>query len=104
MIQKLKRRSVAFVAVVVLLLVNIAGPASAGYRSGRIGCQNGWSAYTYSYSGNTVTEHEQYLEPRTSQRGDTTFAVTVWGSNPIRSSWSVRATPLLSGGAGCELL
>ena len=32
MIQKLKRRSVAFVAVVVLLLVNIAGPASAGYR------------------------------------------------------------------------
>jgi hypothetical protein len=102
MFKKLKRRSVAFVAVVVLLLVNLAGPASAGYREGRISCQNGWTPFTTSYSGNTSTLHVHYLEAHGTRSGTTTFAVTVWWGNPNYGTWSVRATDLQSGSAGCN--
>ena len=102
MFKKLKRRSVAFVAVVVLLLVNVAGPASAGYREGRIGCQSGYDVFTESYSGSTLTLHEHYFEPYgVRYHNNTWFWFVIWDGASSRYAWSVKATPLLSGGAGC---
>ncbi len=102
MFKKLKRRSVAFVAVVVLLLVNLAGPASAGYREGRIGCQRGYDLFTESYSGSTLTLHKHYLESYGTRRhNDMWFGFTIWVDASSRYTWSVQATPLLAGGAGC---
>ncbi len=100
--KKLKRRSVAFVAVVVLLLVNLAGPASAGYREGRIGCQRGYDLFTESYSGGSYVVHQHYLESyRTREYDNARFAFTIWVGASSRYTWSVQATPLLAGGAGC---
>ena len=97
MIQKLKRRSVAFVAVVVLLLVNLAGPASAGYREGRIGCQNGYDVLTASHSGSAYVFHEHYLESFGFSRHDNArFAFALWVGARSRYTWSVQATPLQS--------
>ncbi len=103
MIQKLKRRSVAFVAVVVLLLVNLAGPASAGYREGRISCQSGWTVFTESNSGGS-TWHEHYLEPWDTTLHYTGYFRSIWYTQRNYGTWSVQATPLLSGGAGCTQL
>lgn len=102
MFSGLKRRSVAIVALVVLLMVNFAAPVSAGYREGRIGCQLGWTVVTESYSGyRGWTWHEHYLEPRPVQRAYTYFSLTIWTGGRNYGTWSVSATPLLSGGASC---
>lgn len=102
MFREFKRRSAAFVVVVVLLLVNFTGPASAGYREGRIGCQLGWMPFTKSDSGGVNVEHTHYLEPFVVEEYKrASFALTIWYGAYSRSTWSVEATPLLYGGAGC---
>ena len=102
MFKKLKRHSVAFVAVVVLLLVNLAGPASAGYKEGRIGCQSGYDVFTESYSGGSYVWHQHYLESYGTRDYDNVrFAFTIWVDASSRYTWSVQATPLQAGGAGC---
>lgn len=96
----MKSRFVAFVAVVVLLLVSFVGPASAGYREGRISCQNGYMVFLDSHSGET-TWHEHYLESYSKAYAFTSYSLTFWTGPRNYGTWSVKATPLEFGGAGC---
>ena len=100
MYKKFKQRSVATVALVVLLLANFTGPASAGYLEGRISCQSNWKVMTRSYSG-VDTRHEHYLEPNSTVFADGNMVVLFWIGARNYGTWSVEAAPLYSGGGGC---
>lgn len=96
-----KRYSVTIVVALCLLLGTFAGPASAGYREGQIGCQTGWVKLTTSFSG-TPTSHEHYMETHGIEyHYNSPLAVTLWPGRLKRGSWSVKATPLHAGGASC---
>ena len=100
MYKKFKQRSVATIALVVLLVANFTAPASAGYREGRISCQPEWTVLTTSYSGDD-TMHEHYLEPNPYERIHGPWMVTIWFGARKYGTWSVKATPLHAGGGGC---
>lgn len=100
MMQKLKRPSVAIVSLVFLLLVSLASPASAGYREGRISCQSGYVVFLDSHSGET-TWHEHYLESYPKTYTFTSYLFTLWTGPRNYGTWSVKATPLDFGSAGC---
>ena len=87
-------------AVVVLLLGNLAGPASAGYREGRISCQNGWVVATIS-TATFSTWHEHYLEPNDTVTRFTGTLLAIWDGSRNYGTWSVESTPMSSGYGFC---
>ena len=100
MLKKLRHQFVASVGIIVLLLVSLAGPASAGYREGRISCQDGWTVFTESYA-NDETVHKHYLEPYPIETGYADFVFTAWINRRTYGTWSVEAASLVAGGGFC---
>jgi len=87
-------------SAVALFVVVTAVPAFAGYKEGNISCQSGWDEYTVSTSS-SPTWHDHYMESNGTLHQYSTVVVKVWNGSTNYGTWSVQATPLSSGYAGC---